>query len=145
MNISMNLEKYSTQELEFITSNVELLKKALQTRRMKELDKFPFKVGDVIALKENNGGNYFIKIKKIDERHNQIYVDEIVIRHDASFDMDIDECFGINNVDWVRYAKIEDPTIFENLLNITNKYYDDVQQLNDDTCQKLKNEIEHYE
>lgn len=141
----MNFEKYTTQELEFITSNVELLKKALQTRRIKELDKFPFKVGDIIALKENNGGNYFIKIKKIDERYNQIYVDEIVSRHDASFDMDIDECFGINNVDWVRYAKVEDPDIFENLFNIINKYYDDMQQLHDDTYQKIKNEIEHYE
>lgn len=145
MNISMNLEKYTTQELEFITSNVELLKKVLQTRRMKELDKFPFKVGDVIALKENNGGNYFIKIKKIDERHNQIYIDEITIRHDASFDMEVDECFGINNVDWVRYTKVEEPDIFENLFNIINKYDDDVQQLHDDTYQKLRTEIEHYE
>ena len=140
----MNFEKYTTQELEFITSNVLLLKKELQILRIKELDKFPFKVDDVIHQKYNNGTN-FIKIKKIDERNNQIYIDEIVIKHDTSFDLDVNECFSIYNIDWVRYDKVEDPDIFENLLKIINKYYDDVQQLHDDTYQKIKNEIEYYE
>ena len=32
----MNFSKYTTQELEFITSNVKLLKKELEKRRIKE-------------------------------------------------------------------------------------------------------------
>lgn len=139
----MNFEKYSTQELELIASNVELLKKELQ-RRIKELKKFPFEVGDVIHQK-NDSSNYFIRINEIDKRNNEVSIDEIVIRKNGLFEVNDGERFGIDEAEWFRYAKIEDPTIFENLLNITNKYYDDVQRLNDDTCQKLKNEVEHYE
>lgn len=141
----MNFEKYTTQELEFITSNVELLKKELQKRRIKELNKFPFEAGDVIHTRNNYNCNYFIKINEIDVRNNEVSVDEIVIRKNGLFEVNDGERWGIDEAEWFDYTKIEDPTIFENLLNITNKYYDDVQQLNDDTCQKLKNEIEHYE
>lgn len=44
----MNISKYTTQELEFITSNVELFKKELEKRHIKESGKFPFKIGDII-------------------------------------------------------------------------------------------------
>lgn len=140
----MNFEKYTTQELEFIVSNVELFKKVLQTRRIKELDKLPFKVGDVIHT-ENNSSNYFIKINAIDKINNKVSVDEIVIRNDGTFDVNDDERFGIDEVEWFGYAKVKDTNIFENLLKIINKYYDDAQQLDDNTYQKIKNEIEHYE
>lgn len=140
----MKLEKYTTQELEFITSNVELLKRELQERHMKELDKFPFKVGDVIHTKDRNA-NYFIKIKKFYEKDEQVDIDEIIIREDGEFDAEVNECYAIGDIEWFRYVKVNDSNIFDNLLNITNKYYDDVQQLNDDTYQKIKNEIEHYE
>lgn len=140
----MDFKKYTTQELEFIVSNVELFKKMLQTRRMKELDKLPFKVGDVIHT-ENNSSNYFIKINAIDKINNKVSVDEIVIRNDGTFDVNDDERFGIDEADWVEYVKVENPDIFENLFNIINKYYDDVQQLDDDTYQKLRTEIEYYE
>lgn len=140
----MNFEKYTTQELEFITSNAELFKKVLQNRRMKELDKFPFKVGDVIHTGDDSG-DYFIRINEIDKRNNKVSIDEIEIRCDTSFDVDVDECFSIDNIDWVRYTKVENPDVFENLLKVINKYYNDVRQLHDDTYQKIENELGYYE
>lgn len=140
----MNFEKYTTQELEFITSNTELFKKVLQNRRMKELDNFPFKVGDVIHTGDDSG-DYFIRINEIDKRNNKVSIDEIEIRCDTSFDVDVDEWFTIDDIEWFGYAKVEDPNVFENLLKVINKYYNDVQQLHDDAYQKIKNEIEHYE
>ena len=134
----MNFSKYTTKELEFITSNVELLKKELEKRHIKELNDFPFKVGDVIHTKHDDD-NFLLKIKEINKRNNNIVVDEIVIRDG------VDEWFDIDRTEWYKYTKIEDSEVFENLLNIINKYNDDVQQLNDDTYLILKNEITTYD
>ena len=140
----MNFSKYTTQELEFITSNVELLKKELEKRNIKESDDFPFKTGDVIVL--NTGcDNFILKIKEIDKRFNKVVADEIVIRDGGSFEGYVDEWYDIDCTEWNEYVKIEDSEIFENLLNIINKYNDEVQQLNDDTYLKLKNEIAPYD
>lgn len=140
----MNFSKYTTKELEFITSNVELLKKELKKRHIKELDDFPFKVGDVIHTKHDND-NFLLKIKEIDKINNNIVVDEIVIRDGELFEAYVDEWFDIDYTEWHEYVKIEDSEIFENLLNIIDKYNDEVQQLNDDTYLKLKNEIAPYD
>lgn len=140
----MNFSKYTTKELEFITSNVELLKKELKKRHIKELDDFPFKVGDVIHTKHDND-NFLLKIKEIDKRNNNIVVDEIVIRDGGLFEAYVDEWFDIDRTEWHEYAKIEDSEIFENLLNIIDKYNNDLQQLDDDTYLKLKNEIAPYD
>lgn len=140
----MNFAKYTTQELEFITSNIEFLKKELEKRRIKELDDFPFKVSDVIHSKYDND-NFLIKIKEIDKRNNNVVVDEIIIRDGVSFDAYVDEWYNIDNVEWCEYTKIEDSEIFENLLNIIYKYNHDVKQLEDDTYLKLKNEIAPYD
>lgn len=142
----MNFSKYTTQELEFITSNVELLKKELEKRNIKESGKFPFKVGDVILL--NTGGdNFILKIKEIDKRFDKVVADEIVIRDglDGLFDAYVDEWYDIEYTEWNDYVKIEDSKIFENLLNIIDKYNDEVQQLENDTYLKLKNEIVPYD
>lgn len=140
----MNFSKYTTQELEFITSNVELLKKELEERYIKESDDFPFKTGDVIVL--NTGGdNFILKIKEIDKRFDKVIADEIVIRDGVSFDAYVDEWYDIEYTEWNEYIKIEDSEIFENLLNIIDKYNDKVQQLNDDVYLKLKNEIAPYD
>ena len=140
----MNFSKYTTQELEFITSNVELLKKELEKRYIKESDDFPFKTGDVIVL--NTGGdNFILKIKEIDKRFDKVIADEIVIRDGVSFDAYVDEWYDIEYTEWNEYIKIEDSEIFENLLNIIDKYNDKVQQLNDDVYLKLKNEIAPYD
>ena len=140
----MNFSKYTTQELEFITSNIELLKKELEKRNIKELDNFLFNVGDVIHSKYKND-NFLLKIKEIDKRNNNIVADEIVIRDSGLFDVYIDEWYDIDTTDWSEYVKIEDSEIFENLLKIIDKYNDDVQQLNDDAYLKLKNEIAPYD
>ena len=139
----MNFSKYTTKELEFITSNVELLKKELEKRRIKELDDFPFKVGDVIHTKHDND-NFLLKIKEIDKRNNNIVADEIIIRNCGLFDAYVDEWFDIDHTEWYKYTKIEDSEVFENLLKIIDKYNNDLQQLNNDTFLKLKNEIVSY-
>lgn len=140
----MNFSKYTTQELEFITSNIELLKKELQKRNIKESDDFIFKTGDVIHSKDNND-HFLLKIKEIDKRNNNVVADEIIIRDGGLFDFYVDEWYDIDTTDWHEYVKIEDSEIFENLLNIIDKYNDDVQQLNDDAYLKLKNEIAPYD
>lgn len=140
----MNFSKYTTQELEFITSNVELLKKELEKRNIKESDNFIFKTGDVIHSKHGND-NSILKIKKIDKRNDRVIVAEIVIRDDGRFNVYVEEWYSIEYTEWNEYVKIEDSEIFENLLNIIDKYNDDVQQLNDDTYLKLKNEIAPYD
>lgn len=140
----MNFSKYTTQELEFITSNIELLKKELEKRNIKESDNFPFKVGDVIHSKYNDD-NFLLKIKEIDKKNNNVVTDEIVIRCGGLFDSYIDEWYNIDATDWHEFVKIEDSEIFENLLKIIDKYNDDVQQLDDDTYLKLKNEIAPYD
>ena len=140
----MNFSKYTTQELEFITSHVEFLKKELEKRRIKELDDFPFKTDDVIHTKLNND-NFFLKIKEIDKRNNNVVADEIVIRDCGLFDSYVDEWYDFDNTEWNEYIKIEDSEIFENLLSIISKYNDDAQQLFDDTYLKLKNEIAPYD
>ena len=140
----MNFSKYTTKELEFITSNVELLKKELEKRSIKELNDFPFKVGDVIHLKSDND-NFLLKIKEINKRNNNVVADEIVIRDGGLFDAYVDEWFDIDRTEWHEYVKIEDSEIFENLLNIIDKYNDEVKQLYDDIYLKLKNEIAPYD
>ena len=140
----MNFSKYTTQELEFITSNVELLKKELEKRNIKESDDFPFKPGDVIHSKHGND-NSILKINKIDKRNDTVFTDEIILRDDGTFDVYVEEWHSIEYTEWNEYLKIEDSEVFENLLNIIDKYNDDVQQLEDDTYLKLKNEIAPYD
>lgn len=142
----MNLSKYTTQELEFITSNIELLKKESEKRNIRESNNFPFNTGDVIHFHSKyNDDNFLLKIKEIDKRNNNVVVDEIFIKDDGDFDTYIDEWLDIDETEWHEYIKIEDSEIFENLLNIIDKYNDEVQQLNDDTYLKLKNEIAPYD
>ena len=140
----MNFSKYTTQELEFIISNFGDLKRELEKRNIKESDDFPFKVGDVIHSKGCND-NFLLKIKEIDKRNNNVVADEIVIRGDSSFDAYVDEWYDIDTTEWHEYVKIEDSEIFENILNIIDKYNDKAQQLNDDAYRKLKNEIAPYD
>ena len=140
----MNFSKYTTQELEFIISNFGDLKRELENRNIKESNDFIFKSGDVIHLKEGND-NFLLKIKEIIKRNNIVVVDEIVIRGDGSFDAYVDEWYDIDITEWNAYVKIEDSEIFENLLNIIDKYNDEVQQLENDTYLKLKNEIAPYD
>lgn len=140
----MNFDKYTTRELEFIASNVEFLKEELEKRYIKELDNFHFKVGDVIHSKYDNY-NFLLKIKEIDTRNNNVVADEIVIRDNETFDAYVDEWYDIDTTKWHEYVKIEDSNIFENLLNIIYKYNDDLQQLDNDTYLKLKNEIAPYD
>ena len=140
----MNFSKYTTQEPEFITSNVELLKKELEERYIKESDNFIFKTGDVIHSKQGND-NSILKIKKIDKRNDRVVVAEIVIRDDGRFNVYVEEWYSIECTEWNEYVKIEDSEIFENLLNIIDKYNDEVQQLENDTYLKLKNEIVPYD
>ena len=142
--MNLNFSKYTTQELEFITSNAELLKKELEKRNIKESDNFPFKSGDVIHSKQGND-NFLLKIKEIDKRNNNVVADEIVIRDGGLFDAYVDEWYDIDTTNWHEYVKIEDSEIFENLLNIIDKYNDEVQQLENDTYLKLKNEISPYD
>lgn len=140
----MNFSKYTTKELKFITSNVELLKKELEKRHIKELNDFPFKVGDVIHTKHDDD-NFLLKIKEIDKRNNNIVVDEIVIRDGGLFEAYVDEWFDIDRTEWNEYVKIEDSEIFENLSKIIDEYDNDLQQLNNDAFLKLKKEIETYD
>ena len=140
----MNFSKYTTQELEFITSNVGLLKKELEERYIKESDNFPFKSGNVILL--NTGcDNFLLKIKKIDKKNDHVVVDEIIIKDDGTFNVYVDEWYDIEYNEWNECVKIEYSEIFENLLNIIDKYNDEVQQLEDDTYLKLKNKIAPYD
>lgn len=138
----MNFSKYTTQELEFITSNIELLKKELEKRNVKESDDFPFKNGDIIHSKQRDA-NIILKIKEIDKRNDTVVADEIIIKDDGTFDGYVDEWYDIET-EWNKYVKIEDSEIFENLLNIIDKYNDEVQQLENDAYLKLKNEIAPY-
>ena len=140
----MNFSKYTTKELEFITSNVELFKKELKKRHIKELDDFPFKVGDVIHTKHDND-NFLLKIKEIDKGNNNVVADEIVIRDGGLFYACVDEWFDIDRTEWHEYVKIEDSETFENLLNIIDKYNNEVEQLENNTYLKLKNEITPYD
>lgn len=45
----MDFSKYTTQELEFITTNFESFKKELEKRNVRKSDDFPFKTGDVLV------------------------------------------------------------------------------------------------
>ncbi len=140
----MNFSKYTTKELEFITSNVKLLKKELKKRYIKKLDDFLFEVGDVIHTKHDND-NFLLKIKEINEGNGDIIADEIVIRDGGLFYACVDEWFDIDHTEWYNYTKIENSEIFENLLNIIDKYNNEVEQLENDTYLKLKNEIAPYD
>lgn len=137
----MNFTKYTTKELEFIVSNFKHLEREFKKRQIKELDGFPFKVGDVVHTKDDND-DFFIKIKEIVKNNNTIIGDEIVIRDGGEFDAYADEWYSVDNVEWYNYVKMENSEIFENLLKIIDKYNNDLQQLNDDAYLKLKNEIE---
>ena len=140
----MNFSKYTTQELAFIISNFGDLKRELEKRRIKESDNFIFKIGDVIHTKWDNN-NLLLKIKKIDKRNNTVIADEIRIRDGGTFDAYVEEWYDFDNTEWNEYVKIEDSEMFENLLNIIYKYNDDLQQLDNDTYLKLKNEIAPYD
>lgn len=136
----MDFSKYTTQELASIASKFDDLKRELEIRNSEELNDFPFEVGDVIHSKYDNDN--ILKIKEINEIN--VVADEIVIRKGGPFYFFEDELFDIDTTEWNEYVKIEDSNIFENLLNIINKYNDDVQQLNDDTYLKFKKELSSY-
>ena len=140
----MNLNKYTTQELEFIISNFSGLKRELEERYIIESDDFIFKSGDVIYLKHGNE-NSLLKIKEIDKRNGTVVVDEIVISDYEFFNVYIDDKYNIDTTEWHKYIKIKDFEIFENLLKIIDKYNDEIQQLENDTYLKLKNEIAPYD
>ena len=142
----MDFSKYTTQELEFITSHVEFFEKELEKRYIAEFDDFLFKVGDVIHSKSDDD-NFLLKIKEIDKRNSNVIADVIIIRDDECqlFDAYADERYDIVTTEWNEYVKIEDSALFENLLKIIDKYNDDVQQLDNDTYLKLKNEIAPYD
>lgn len=140
----MNFSKYTTRELESIISNFGDLKRELEKRRIKESDDFIFKIGDVIHTKWDDN-NLLLKIKEIDKRNNHVAAAEIVIREYGSFEAYDDEWFDIDRTEWHEYVKIEDSEIFENLLNIINKFDNDLKQLNDEAYLKLKNEIAPYD
>jgi hypothetical protein len=140
----MNFSKYTTQELEFITSNVGLLKKELKKRYIKESGNFIFTPGDVIYSKHGND-NSLLKIKKIDRRTDTVVADEIEISDYGLFNTYVDEWFDFDTTEWNEYVKIKDSEIFENILNIIDKYNDERKQLNDDVYLKIKNEISHYD
>lgn len=133
----MNFNKYTTKELEFIISNFGDLKRELEKRNIIELDNFPFKSGDVIYSKQDDD-NFLLKIKEIDKRNDSVVVDEIVISGYGFFNTYVDEEYDINTTEWHKYVKIEDSEIFENILNIIDKYNDEVTQLKNDTYLKLK-------
>lgn len=136
----MNLSKYTTQELEFIISNFDDLKRELKKRNIIESDNFTFEIGDVIHSKDGND-NFLLKIKEIDIINNSVITDKIVIRDRGLFGAYVDEWFDIDTTEWYEYTKIDDSEIFENLLKIIDKYNDDVQQLNDDVYLKFKKEL----
>lgn len=138
----MDFSKYTTQELEFITSNIEFLKKELEKRHIKELDDFPFKSGDVIRSKRGDD-NFLFKINEIDKRNNSVFADAIEIIDGGLFNYLVYEWFDIDH--FYNYVKIEDSEIFEKLRKIIDKYNDEAQQLNDDAYIKLKNEIATYD
>lgn len=140
----MNFSKYTTQEIEFIISNFDDLKRELEKRNIKESDNFIFKIGDVIYRKCDSY-NLLLKIKKIDNSNNCVIADKIIIREYASFDVYVDNWFDIDRTEWHEYVKIEDSQIFENLLNIIDEYDNDLLQLNDYTYLRLKNQIAPYD
>lgn len=138
----MDFSKYTTQELESITTNFESFKKELEKRNVRKSASFPFKTGDVVHSKCNND-NFLIKIKEI--CYDDIITDEIVIRDDGTFNAYVDEWYDIDTTEWYGYVKIEDSKIFENLLDIIEQYNYDAQRLNDEAYLKLKNEIAPYD
>lgn len=142
----MDFSKYTTQELASIASKFDDLKRELETRYSEELNDFPFKVGDVIHSKSDDD-NFLLKIKEIDKRNSNVVADVIIIRDNECqlFDAYANERYDIATTEWNEYVKIEDSALFENLLKIIDKYNDDVQQLDNDTYLKLKNEILHYD
>lgn len=140
----MDFSKYTTQELESIASKFEDLKRELEKRNIIKSDNFTFGIGDVIHSKYNND-NFLLKIKEIDIINNSVVTDEIIIRDSGFFGAYVDEWYDIDTTEWHEYVKIEDSEIFENLLKIIDKYNDDVQQLDNDTYLKLKNEIAPYD
>ena len=140
----MDFSKYTTRELESIASKFGDLERELETRYNEELNDFPFEVGDIIHLKQDNN-NFLLKIKEIDKRNNNVVVDEIIIRSGGTFVAYVDEWYDIDTTEWYEYIKIEDSEIFENLLKIIDKYNNDLQQLDYDTHLRLKNEIAPYD
>ena len=140
----MNFNKYTTQELEFIISNFGDLKRELEKRYIKESDNFIFTPGDVIYSKHGNV-NSLLKIKTIDRRNNNVVADEIVIYDYGFFNAYVDEWFDFDATEWNEYVKIEDSEIFENILNIIDKYNDEMKQLNEFAYLRLKNEIAPYD
>ena len=140
----MDFSKYTTQELASIASKFDDLKRELEKRNIIESDNFTFEIGDVIHSKYNND-NLLLKIKEIDIINNSVVADLIIIRDRGLSGAYVDEWYDIDNTEWYEYIKIEDSNIFENLLKIIDKYNDDVQQLNNDTYLKLKNEIVPYD
>ena len=81
----MSFTKYTTQELEFIVSNFKHLERELKKRQIKELDSFPFKVGDVVHTK-NDDDNFIVEVtvkpldfmSGVEEEATEILTDELL-------------------------------------------------------------------
>lgn len=139
----MEFTKYTTEDLEIITANFSKLQEELKRRKCKEYVKCFFEEGDVLYCTNKDGDEYFIKVKEISERYNNVIYDEIVISNEGSFDYFDDEWDDYNR-DWSEYKKLDDTSIFAELKNMIEEHNNTILKTNNMTFNNLKNlAIEH--
>lgn len=137
----MDLNKFSTEELQELSDNFIAIKKELKARKDKKNEAIKLKVGDVYF--SDYGDNTFIyKIDRVGKQYTSYYeicLSKVQIEaYDSSFQIsnsDIKTHIALGN--WHKINK----DIFDNIFNLCEEYSEKVNALHDEL---YKNCMTHF-
>lgn len=137
----MDLNKFTTEELQELSDNFNAIKKELKSRKDKKNEEIKLKVGD--AYFRDYGGSIFIyKINKVGNRYTDCYMiglNEAQIEvHDGTYQIsnsDIKTDIALGN--WHKINK----DIFDYIFNLCEEYSEKVNALHDEL---YKNCMTHF-
>lgn len=122
----MELKEYTTEFLEDIVKNINSIKRELSKRQRIEITS-QMKVGDVYySHNKSDFSPCLYKITSIEG--NEFYYDELIVsRIQIQY---ADDCMSyLDDTNIASYQKLENPEVFDALLNIANQYNDEVETL----------------
>ena len=122
----MDLNKFSTEELQELSDNFGAIKKELKARKDKKNEAIKLKVGDVY-FRDYGGSTFIYKIDKVGNRYTDCYIiglNEAQIEvHDGTYQIsnsDIKTDIALGN--WHKINK----DIFDDIVNLYDEYTEKV-------------------
>lgn len=128
----MDLNKFSTEELQELSDNFNAIKKELKARKDKKNEAIKLKVGDVY-FHDYAGSRFIYKIDNVGKRYTNCYM---VCLNEAQIEVH-NGTYQILNSDIKTYIPLGDwhkidKDIFDNIFNLCEEYSEKVNALHDE-------------